>query len=260
MIVIGERINATRKPIAAALAARDAEHIRRTAAEQAQAGADYIDVNGGDPRAGQEAENMAWLVDLVQAHTDKPLSIDTADPAAAEIGLAKCTQKPILNSVSLEADRLGPLLPLVGKHPCMVVALLMSDRGTPCAVDDRLSCAEELIGRLTAAGKAHEEIIVDPCFLPVSADASSGRAVIDAIAAIRRAWPEVHIGGGLSNISYGLPKRRVVNVAAVCQAVYAGLDAAIVDPCAEGMIAAILAAEAVAGRDEFCMTYVTRMR
>jgi 5-methyltetrahydrofolate--homocysteine methyltransferase len=260
MIIIGEKINASRKAIAAALETRDAGVIAQTAKEQAAAGADYIDVNGGNPREGQEAKNMAWLMELVQSATELPIAVDSANPDAVEVGLTMAARKPILNSVSLEKSRLELLLPIAAKHPCMVVALLMSDGGTPSGVDDRVASAEKLIGHLTAAGKKIDEIIVDPCFLPVSADAASGRLVIDAIAAIRRRWPEVHIGGGCSNISYGLPKRKYVNFALLCQAIYHGMDAGLIDPCQPDIMGMIRAAEAVAGRDEFCMNYVTKMR
>ena len=260
MIIIGEKINASRKAIAAALEARDTAAIVRTVQEQAQAGADYIDVNGGAPQAGQETKNMAWLLELVQGATDLPVAIDSANPDAVRMGLSMAKKKPILNSISLEKHRLQSLLPIAKKHECMVVALLMSDGGTPCGVDDRVASAEKLIGRLTDAGKKIDEIIVDPCFLPVSADAASGRAVISAIAAIRARWPEVHIGGGCSNISYGLPKRRYVNFALLCQAIYHGMDAGLIDPCVPDIMGTIWAAEAVAGRDEFCMNYVTKMR
>jgi len=256
MIIIGERINATRKTIAAALEARDEKFIAQTAVHQAQAGAQYLDVNGGDPRPGREAENMAWLAEVVQAHSDLPLAVDSANPDAVRRGLSLARKKPILNSISLERDRLEPMLPLAAEHECMVVALLMEDGGIPCGVDDRLARAAALIGKLAGVGKKVDEVIVDPCFLPVSADPASGRAVIDAIAAIRREWPDVHIGGGLSNISYGLPKRRLVNMAALAQAIYAGMDCAILDPCTPGIVPTILAAEAIAGRDEFCMNYV----
>ncbi len=260
MIIIGEKINATRRSIAAALEARDADLIVRTAREQEQAGAHYLDVNGGDPRAGREAENVAWLMDLVQEHTSLPVAVDTADASAARAGLSAAKKRPILNSISLEAERLEAMLPLVGEFDCKVIALLMDDGGTPSGTDDRLDRAERLIGKLTAAGRTVEDIIVDPCFLPVSTDTSSGRVVLEAIAAIRRRWPEVHIGGGCSNISFGLPKRRYVNFALLGQAIYAGMDAGIIDPCVPDIMATILAAEAVAGRDEFCMNYVTAMR
>ncbi|MHC4561360.1 MAG: dihydropteroate synthase [Planctomycetota bacterium] len=260
MIIIGEKINATRKAIGAAIEAGDADLIVKTAVEQAEAGADYIDINGGSPKEGQEAKNMQWLMELVQANTDKPVAVDSADPAAVKIGLELAAKKPILNSISLESDRLEPMLPLAGSHECLVVALLMSDAGTPMSKDDRTTRADELIGKLTGIGKTLDEIIVDPCFLPVSADPGSGRAVIDAIADIHAKYPEVHIGGGCSNISFGLPKRKLVNFALLTQAIYHGMDTGIIDPCIDGIVANILAAEAVAGRDDFCMNYVMAER
>ena len=104
------------------------------------------------------------------------------------------------------------------------------------------------------------DIIIDPCFLPVAADQQAGRAVIDAIAEIHRRWAEVHIGGGCSNISFGLPQRKSVNFALLAQAIFHGMDAGIIDPCIDGILSTIYAAEAVAGRDEFCMGYVTAAR
>jgi len=260
MIIIGEKINATRKSIATALSERDAEHITRTAVEQVSAGAEYIDVNGGDPRPGREAENMAWLIDLVQGRTEAGVAVDTADPDAARVGLKRAKKKPILNSVSLEGERLEAMLPIAAEFDCMVVALLMSDEGTPSGVDDRLARCASLLEKLAGVGKTHAEIIVDPCFLPVSTDIAAGRNVIDAIAGIRQKWPEVHIGGGCSNISFGLPKRKLINFALLSQAIYHGMDVGLIDPCVPGITETILAAEACAGRDEFCMNYVRALR
>jgi len=260
MLIIGEKINATRKPIARALEARNARLIKATVEAQVQAGADYIDLNGGDPRPGREAQNIAWLLETVRSVTDKPVAIDTADGEAMKIGLRNAGPKPILNSISLEASRLEPMLPLAAEHDCMVIALLMSDAGTPAGVDDRLANAEQLIAKLTEVGKKLDEIIVDPCFLPVSTDTNNGRAVIDAIARIRQHWPDVHIGGGCSNISFGLPQRKFINIAALCQAIYHGMDVGLIDPTIPGVVEAIRAAEAVAGRDEYCMNYVQAMR
>jgi 5-methyltetrahydrofolate--homocysteine methyltransferase len=260
MIIIGEKINATRKSIAAALESRDEKTLIQTAVEQAEAGADYIDINGGDPREGVEAKNMEWLMGLVQANVDKPVAVDTADPNAMKVGLEMAQKRPILNSISLESERLETMMPLVEQFDCMVVALLMSDDGTPCGVDDRFGNAEKLVGKLLEAGKKEEDIIVDPCFLPVSTDPQAGRRVIEAIDKIHTTWPKIHIGGGCSNISFGLPKRKLVNFALLSQAIYFGMDAGLIDPCAPGIIATILAAEAVAGKDDFCMNYVMAER
>ena len=260
MIIIGEKINATRKAISAALEARDEQFLVKTAREQVAAGAQYLDINGGDAREGREEANMAWLVELVQANTEAALAIDSANPKALRTGLKLAKKKPILNSISLESERLTSMLPIVGEFDCMVVALLMSDDGTPCGVDDRVRNAQTLIEKLLDKGKKIDEIIVDPCFLPVSADQMSGRRVVEAIDRIHAQWPEVHIGGGCSNVSFGLPKRKLVNFALVSQAIFHGMDAGLIDPCVPGIMATIYAAEAVAGKDEFCMGYVMAER
>ncbi len=260
MIIIGEKINATRKTISAALEARDEKFIQAIALEQVKAGAQYLDINGGAPWEDREMQNMAWLTDVVQAVTDLPLCVDSASPKAVTTGLSRAKKKPILNSVSLERSRLEPLLPIVADYDCMVVALLTSDNGPPHGVEDRIRNAASLIEKLMAAGKKLEEIIVDPCFLPIYSDTTCGLKTIEGIAAIRKLWPEVHIGGGVSNASYGLPKRKHINFALLSQAIVYGMDAAIIDPCVEGIMATIYAAEAVAGRDEFCMNYVTAER
>lgn len=260
MIVIGEKINATRKQIAAALENRDEALIIQTAVEQAQAGAHYLDVNGGNPREGQEVENIAWLMELVQDNTELPVAVDTADVDAARKGLSLARAKPVLNSISLEHERLEGFMPLLDEFDCKVIALLMDDSGTPSGVDDRLERAEKLIETLAASGRALDDVIVDPCFLPVSTDTESAGRCLEAIAAIRRKWPDVHIGGGVSNISFGLPKRRTVNLAALAQAIYCGMDAPIADPCTPDLMPLVLAAEALAGRDDFCMNYVQAMR
>jgi len=260
MIVIGEKINATRKVIAQALADRDADLIVKTAVEQVSAGANYIDANGGDPNPQKEVDNIAWLMGLIQSNTEAAVAVDSANPDAMRKGLSLATRRPILNSISLESDRLEKMMPLVTEFDCMVVALLMSDSGTPCQVEDRLHNAEQLVGKLLKAGKKQEDIIVDPCFLPVSTDPINGRYVIDAISLIHQTWPQIHIGGGCSNISFGLPKRKLVNFALLSQAIYHGMDAGLIDPCIPGIMSTIYAAEAVAGKDDFCMNYVMAER
>ncbi len=260
MIIIGEKINATRKSIAAALEAGDADHIVQTALSQIQAGADYLDVNGGDPREGKEPENMAWMIEAVQANCDAAICVDSANLQAVKVGLSAAKKRPILNSISLESERLELLLPILAEHDCMVIGLLMSDEGAPCGVEDRLKHAAALIEHFGRAGRKIEDIIIDPCFMTIATDQANGPNVINAIAAIRKEWPEVHIGGGCSNLSYGLPKRKLINFALLSQAIYHGMDAGLIDPTQPGIMGTIFAAEAVAGKDEFCMNYVTAER
>lgn len=260
MLIIGEKINATRKAVAAAIEQRDAKHIAELATTQAAAGADYIDINGGDPREGAEVRNMQWLMGLVQDSTDKPVTIDSANPEAICAGLKLARRKPIINSISLETERFNRVLPIVADNECMVIALLMADEGTPTGVEDRLRRAEQLVEKLTAVGKKPEEIIVDPCFFPVSADAANAKAVCQAILAIRQRIPGVYIGGGVSNSSYGLPARKLINFAMMTAAIFHGMNAAIIDPLLPGMVPTILASEALSGADEWCMNYITAHR
>ena len=210
MIIIGEKINATRKAIATALEARDAQTILQTAREQLQAGRHYLDVNGGDPRPGREAKNMAWLMETGPGPTStRPLCIDSANPQAVKTGLSMAKKKPILNSISLESTDWNRSA-LLEQFDCMVIGLLMSDQGAAHRRGRPPGHAAKLIERLTG-GRARrcEDIIIDPASCPSGHRRLSGRAVIDAIAAIHSRWPEVHIGGGCSNISFGLPKRQV---------------------------------------------------
>jgi cobalamin-dependent methionine synthase I len=260
MIIIGEKINATRKAVAAAIEARNEAHIIHLATEQVAAGADCLDVNGGDPRPGQEVKNMEWLVELVGSNTNVPLCIDSANAEAVEVALARAARKPIVNSISLESDRLSAFLPVVSRHECMVIALCMGDEGMPQGVDDRVERAGKLIEQLTGAGKRPEEIIIDPCFFPASAQPGSSRQICEAIAEISRRFPRVHVGGGLSNVSYGLPARRFVNLAMLATAVYHGMDAVIIDPCRPGVVPVLLASEVISGADEWCAHYITAHR
>ena len=260
MIIIGEKINATRKAIAAAIEARDEQHIVKIALEQVSAGANYLDLNGGNPAPAQEVANMEWLVKLIQGHTECPLCIDSANPDAIQMGLSLARGKPIINSVSLEKERLAAFLPIIRQQECMVVALCMSDEGPPRGFEARLTRAEQLIGQITAAGRKIDDIIVDPCFLPVSAEPEDAKAVCRAIAEIRKRWPEVHIGGGLSNVSFGLPQRKLINLAMVVACVFAGMDTAIIDPSTPNMVPMILAGEVISGADAWCAKYVGAFR
>ncbi len=258
MIIIGEKINATRKEVASALENKDENIIKQLAISQEQAGADYLDINGGDP--SRELENIEWLIDITQSACDLPLSLDSANSKAIETGLKKVKRKPIINSISLEKQKLDELLPVVSENECSVIALLMSDDGLPASVDERLKRADKLIEILTKAGKKHDEIFVDPCFLAIYSEVNAGLDVLESIRQIRKRFPEIHISGGVSNSSFGMPQRKWINQAYLILALGAGLDAAIIDPCVEGTVPLIKAAEVILGKDEMGMNYISAMR
>jgi 5-methyltetrahydrofolate--homocysteine methyltransferase len=258
MLIIGEKINATRTSVREAIAKRDEKAIIEMAVSQASAGADYIDVNGADGE--DEVANIRWLIDLVQANTDKPICVDSANPLAIQAGLEQARGTCIVNSISLETARLEAMLPLVAQHDCLVVALCMSDAGTPTGADDRVARGREIFTVLTQAGKSPEDIILDPCFFPLSSNQAEAPAVLESIRRLRAELPGVKVGGGVSNSSFGLPQRKWINLAMLTLSIGAGMNAAIVDPCQAGTMAAIRAAEACTGADEWCMTYITAHR
>jgi 5-methyltetrahydrofolate--homocysteine methyltransferase len=258
MILIGEKINATRRTVARAIQTRDSETIRELATSQAKAGATYLDINGGDPT--KEVDNLLWLQEVVQEASDRPLSLDSANPQALEACMAHVRHKPIVNSITLETKRKETMLPLVRDQDCSVIAVLVGDHGVPHGVEDRMALADELVGLLLNSGKKQDEIFVDPCFLTVYTEEGAGLTVLESIRCIRARWPHIHISGGVSNASYGLPVRKWINQAYLLLAMAAGLDAAIVDPCSVGTPQLVSAAEVILNRDEMGMNYIVSMR
>ena len=259
MLIVGEKINATRKRIGEACNQRDAELIVQTVREQEQAGANYIDVNAG--LAGKEVQTMEWLLELVQKTTDLPIMLDSSDAEAMKKGLQLAKQKPIVNSISMEKDRLESFTPLLKEHDCGVVGLCVSDAGMPSGVDDRLATAEALIEHLRkTCGKKLEEIYLDLAVFPVSAEPKAPMDMAMAIEKIMTKYPGVHTIAGLSNVSFGLPERRLLNLSFLTILISRGLDAAICDPNCPGLLATIAAAELLSNRDEFAMNYITAHR
>ena len=255
MIIIGELINASRKAIKAAIEAQDAAAIQQVAKDQAEAGANYIDVNAG-VFVGKEPEYLKWLVETVQAAVDKPCAIDSPDPAA----LAVHQGTPMINSISLEKERYDKLMPIIAGTDMKVIALCMSDKGMPKTVDDRMRIAEELVNGLLKNNVKLENIFVDPLVQPVSVENTFGVEFINAIERIVTTYPGIHTACGLSNISYGLPARKFMNQTFMTMAIAKGLDGAIINPLDRRMMANIIAAEALAGKDNFCMNYLKAFR
>ena len=210
MIIIGELINASRKVIKSAIEAQDAKIIKKVAIDQAEAGADYIDVNAGI-FVGQEPEYLKWLVETVQDVTDKPCAIDSPDPVAIEKALSVHKGTPMINSISLEKDRYEKLMPIVADTDMKVIALCMSDAGMPKTVKDRMKIADELVGGLLRNNVKVENIFVDPLVQPLSVEGSCGMEFINTIEKIVTTYPGIHTACGLSNISYGLPARKFMN-------------------------------------------------
>lgn len=259
MIIVGELINASRKTIGQAIEARDEEAIKKLARDEFEAGAHYIDVNAGI-FVGKEAEYLTWLVEQVQSAVDAPCAIDSPDPEAIEAALKVHKGTPMINSISLEKERYEKLLPIISGTDFKVIALCMSDEGMPETADQRMAIADKLVNGLINRGVSLENIYVDPLVQPVSTNTKFGVEFLDAIEKIMKSFEGVHTMCGLSNISYGLPARKLMNQVFMAMAIAKGLDGAIINPLDKAMMGTIITAEALAGRDDFCMNYLKAYR
>jgi 5-methyltetrahydrofolate--homocysteine methyltransferase len=257
--VIGERINTSRKLVQAAVADRDADYIINDVKKQQEAGANFIDVNAG-ARIGHEEEDMKWLLDTIQPIATVPLTLDSPDPAILEMAFAMVEKTPMINSISLEKERFDAMMPFLNGKDCKVIALCMDDEGMPGSSDDILGRAKTLVSELNGIGIATSNIYVDPLVQPISTDSNKGMMVLDAVRAIKAEYPEVHITGGLSNISYGLPQRHIINRTFVTLMMDAGMDSAIIDPLDKKIMATIRTADMLLGHDQFCMEYLKGVR
>lgn len=256
MLIVAERVNASRKPIRVALEKLDAAAIANEVRTQAAAGAHYIDLNGGT-FPGREAELLCWLVDIAQAETQLPLCLDSPDPQALAAALPRIKgERPMINSINLEPERFARILPLACQYKTKLIALAQGE-GVPAATAaEKVVLAARLVEQLVAGGVALDDIYVDSLVFPVGTDSNSALATVTAMREIMARFPGVHTICGLTNVSHGLPARKLVNRTFLAGAIANGMDAAIIDPTDPLLMATLLAAEAVFGRDEYCINLI----
>ena len=259
MIIIGELINASRKAVAGYIETQDSTSIGRLAKDQFNAGAHYIDVNAS-AFVGKEIEYLKWLIKQVQTVVNLSCCIDSPDPKAIELVLHVHNGTPFINSISLEKNRFDQLLPVVAGTDFKVVALCMSEDGMPETKDQRLKIADQLINALVKKNVAIENIFVDPLVQPISVNQHFGMEFLNAVEQIMTTFKGVHTTCGLSNISYGLPNRGLLNRQLMGMAIAKGMDSAIVNPLDAKMMQVINAAETLAGRDDYCQAYIQAQR
>ena len=260
MIIIGEKINSTLKSIRPAMENYDAAAIQDLAKRQYDAGATFIDVNAG-MFYGDEPERVDWLIKTIQEVIDAPFSIDSPNPKALLAGLkANKNGKPLINSITDEKERYDAVLPLIVEYKTGIVALCMDDTGMPETVKDRVIIANRLIEKLSKVGVALDDIYIDPMIRPVGTGSHYGIVAIETIRTIKTEFPEIHIACGLSNISFGIPARKLMNQTFMVAAMAAGMDGAIMDPLDKKLMAFLYAAEALLGTDDYCMNYISKFR
>ena len=255
MLIVGEEINTSRKSIEEAVRKRDAASIAKVAREQADAGAHYIDVNAGT-FLDQEVDCLCWLVETIQNEVALPLCLDSPNPKALYEAMKRHKGEPMINSISLEEGRFQAILPIITSQPCHIVALCMAKTAMPTTVEERVQVGSELIEKLTDEGIPLEKIYVDPLVQPVSVNTSMGIATLGAINKIMNDFPGVNTICGLSNISFGLPERRLINRNFLALCMSYGLSAVILDPTDQQLMATLITVEMLLSRDEYCGNFI----
>jgi len=259
MLIVAERINSSRKSIAQAVEAQDVGFIQNEARMQAEAGAGYIDVNAGT-FVGDELNRLKWVVEVVQEAIDLPLCIDSPDPAVIKGVLPLIKKSPLINSITLEPVRLEGILPLVAGHGTRVIGLCQSEDIIAESAEDKLRLAGQLVESVTKSGIPLDNLYIDPLVYPLATSPASAMAAMEAVERIMREFPGIHTICGLTNISYGLPERKLINRTFLSAAITRGLDAVILDPTDNSLFGALKAALAVAAKDEYCMDYIAAFR
>jgi 5-methyltetrahydrofolate--homocysteine methyltransferase len=263
VLIIGEKINASNKSVGQAISSRDSEFLANLARDQAAAGADFIDINAGVGHGAWEHPEaaMEWLVELVQAATDKPLAIDSDVPRVIESALRKYRgNNVIINSVNAEPERLESIGSLAAERHASVVALAMGTGEIPNNVAERLAACDVIMTHLTRLGLSEDQVFFDPLVLPIAVDSNQGLVTLKTIEQVKARYPTARTVMGLSNISYGLPQRGMVNHAFLLMAASAGLDAAILDPLDAKMMSLIRVADMLTGKDPSCKGFIRAHR
>jgi len=253
--IIGERINPTgKKKLSAELTAGKTDKVREEALGQASAGATLLDVNVGVPGLS-EAEQLPRVVRLVQNIVDCPLVLDSADPAALEAALLVTPGKPLLNSVSGKKESLEQVLPMAVRYGAAVLALPLDKTGVPRTAQERLEVVRRILEAAEGCGLAREDLVIDGLTLAVGADPEQPTEILRTLRLLREELGLTTVLG-VSNVSYGLPARAVMNASFLSMAVAAGLDFAIVNPYDEAVMGSIRSADALLQRDAGAKRYL----
>jgi 5-methyltetrahydrofolate--homocysteine methyltransferase len=256
-LVIGERINPTGKPrMKEALRENEMDFLYREGLAQIQNGADILDVNAGLPGIDEKAA-LARLVTGLQSISDIPLQIDTTDTLAAERALRLYNGKPLLNSVSGKRESLDKILPLVKKYGAVTVCLTLDDDGIPETADGRVEIAATIISEAEKYGIHKKNLIADTLAMTIGTDGKNAGVTLTAMEQIKEKL-NIHTVLGISNVSFGLPARDIINAVFFVQAMNRGLSAGIINPMSASMMDAYFAHHALRGYDVNCAEYIER--
>ncbi|PKM61827.1 MAG: methyltetrahydrofolate--corrinoid methyltransferase [Firmicutes bacterium HGW-Firmicutes-4] len=254
MIIIGEKINGSIPAVKEAIETRDAAFIADRAVKQAAAGANFIDVCASTTPE-LEIETLKWLIEVVQEAVETPLCIDSPNPRAIEAVFQYANKPGLLNSISEEGDKCAVLLPLLAGNSWEVVGLTCDNNGIPCDLETKLKITASMVEKADKFGITPDRIHIDPCVMALSTENNALLNLEAEIRAIKALYPTIHVTGAISNISFGLPLRPLLNKTAMAFAMAAGLDSAVLDPLNRDMMGTIFASYALLGQDKHCRKY-----
>lgn len=257
--IIGELINSTRSEIAKALKEKDEVLIRQKARAQREAGANVIDLNAA-ASIKNEVDDLKWLIRIVEDELGKDvrLAIDTSNPIAMEAGLAACAAPPVINSISNEKKN-AKLIELAARSGAEVIGLAMGEYGMPKTAEERMEEARALLKKCDRAGLNRDRLYMDTICIAVGSGPEQGREVLTAVRRIKQEL-DMKTFTAVSNVSFGLPNRRLLNRTFLAMLIEAGLDGAIMDPTDERAMEVVYASRALAGFDDYCLQYIKNQK
>ncbi len=259
MIIIGEKINGSIPSVAQAIADRDADFIKERAKMQTEANATYIDCCAS-VEENVEVETLKWMIDCIQEVSDLPISVDSPSAQVLVEAYKYCNKPGIINSVSMEGDKADVIFKEVADTDWEIICLLSDDSGIPQSAADRLRVFDDLMAKAKEYGIKPSRLHIDP-LVEMLCTSEDGIAMnVEVISTIRKQYPDIHITAAISNISFNLPVRKLVNMGFTVLAMNVGLDSAILDPTNRDMLGLIYATEALLGLDDYCMEYISAYR
>ena len=258
MIIIAEKINGSIPSMAKAIAERNEEYIKDVAKKQADSGASYIDVCASVEIG--EVETLQWLIGLVQEVTDLPIAVDSPDVNVVIEGMKVCNKPGLFNSVSGEGNKIDIAFPVIAGTDWNVMALLCDDTGISKTAADRIRVMDNIMARVDEFKIPHDQVHIDPLVEMLCTSEDGISMFLEVVNYIKTNYPKVHISGAISNISFNLPYRKILNIAFAVMAIAAGMDSSVMDPLSRDLRGAIYAAEALTGEDFMCMEYIGAFR
>ena len=258
MIIIAEKINGSIPSTSKAIDEHDDEFIRNLARKQAEYGADFIDCCAS--RNVGELDLQEWLIGLIQEETDVPIAVDSPDPQVCIDAMKFCKRPGLINSVSGEGNKMDIVFPAIADTAWGVVALLSDDNGIPTDVDGRMKVFHDIMAKAKDFGIAPNRIYIDPLVESLGTSPEALETFCETTKLIKEEYPTIHVIGAVSNISFGLPVRKMIDIPFMILAMAAGMDGGILDPTSRDLCGMLHATNALLGDDEFCMDYLEAYR